>query len=51
MKREGRIKLYCTKQIREGITDSFTVVVSKDMADTSKKVYEANGYKVTKESM
>lgn len=51
MKREGRIKLHCTKQIREDVTDSFTVIVSKGMADTSKRVYEANGYKVTKESM
>lgn len=51
MKKEGRVKLYCTKQIREGVTDSFTVVVSKGMADTTKRIYEANGYKVTKESM
>lgn len=46
MKKANRVRIFCTKKLRNGITDSFTGVVSYDEKDAAKKAYERRGYKV-----
>lgn len=46
MKAENRVKLMCSKHIKDGIYDRFTVTVSASKADEAKKEFERQGYKV-----
>lgn len=46
MKASGRVTLYCSKEIRKGIIDSFTVVVMEDKKTEAKAFYERQGYEV-----
>lgn len=47
MKREGRVKLFCSKPLPSGHIDSFTVIVAQNNVADAKKMYESMGYKVT----
>lgn len=46
MKPQGRVTIYCSKEIRKGIIDSFSVVVAENKKAEIKKEYERQGYKV-----
>lgn len=50
MKKEGRAKLRCSKQIKGSVYDTFTVVVMEDSVDSVTKEFERQGYSVTKVS-
>jgi len=46
LKAEGRARLYCHKEIRKGVIDSFSVVVMENKRAEAKAEYERQGYKV-----
>lgn len=47
MKKEGRSKLICRKELSNGQIDMFEVVVLTSSKNEEKKYYESMGYKVT----
>ena len=48
MLKEGRVRLRCSKELRSGHIDSFTVIVAANDVQNAMKMYESMGYKVTK---
>jgi hypothetical protein len=53
MKLENRLRLLCTKQVRDGldVLDQFSVVVLSGNESAAKSNYEAMGYRVTKSNL
>lgn len=47
MKKEGRSKLICRKEMSNGKIDMFEVTIMTSDKDKAKKHYEEMGYKVT----
>ena len=50
MKAENRVRLYCTRKLRNGIIDSFHAIASKDTLQEISEKYKAMGYTVIKEA-
>ena len=47
MKKEGRSKLFCRKELSNGQIDMFEVVVLTSSKNKEKNYYESMGYSVT----
>lgn len=48
MKKEGRIRLTCTKDLPSGHLDRFTVIVAQRDVQDAIKMYESMGYRVSR---